>query len=451
MSILIPAIYTLSIVSGNPSNNLDGLFCHSILEYPKGGRLSVGPWKWRDVVLPNGGAFKRCVGEKGIDGSSAIHLLDPKEIESLKRLHQNLLQIAGPVPIAFDWPLCIQISKSGQHIEGICFIIQEGFDPPLMEAGGAKGIVDLSPLNDLAFLRHLELYALSISQIDWKGISSVFTNLEYFGTPYDFSEKDMPTIPSMDNLVFFNISGTRSKWSGHYGSIGFPKVRIIGMRQVNFDAVNFQKLINCPNLNTLLLSDSSLNDNDFIKVSVFSRIECLAIDGTSITDASIGILEQMKNLHRVSVFNSNISESGIQKLKSSSHDLYVDSVPPKKLQDFIVERRIIGALMADTTSVEWLIDEYSYKFNKNYNPIESFAWYYVFDQMKRLNPTTGSQNVTRKLKMDQLIKQMSDSQVTEARIRANAYLFIQSHGSLDYEIPRDSNFPIYQYIINPLK
>jgi hypothetical protein len=71
LSILIPAIYPLSIVSGIPNSNVDELFCQSILEYPKGERLSVGPRYWREVVLPTGGVFR------GNRGQSPIIFLIP--------------------------------------------------------------------------------------------------------------------------------------------------------------------------------------------------------------------------------------------------------------------------------------------------------------------------------------------------------------------------------------
>jgi hypothetical protein len=98
------------------------------------------------------------------------------------------------------------------------------------------------------------------------------------------------------------------------------------------------------NLSELRIANTGITDAGFMELSTLQKLETLSISHTSIGDSSVDILLSMPALRYLHAQESDISASGMQRLKAANRRLYVF------MSDWSVDKsrkKIVGAVIND--------------------------------------------------------------------------------------------------------
>jgi hypothetical protein len=440
------------------------IFCHGELEYEY-------HLDWREFVLPEMGLYE---GFLYCDPNE-ISTLPKEEIETLKYL------VKPAQSPAYGFPLWLSLSaeKSNQgvrHVSALCVIFQDGLDPPVITtypslAGEAdKDFFD--NLAKLSWLRHLELYGYVI---DEKKFSEIYKlpKLEYLGLPINCSDGYLKYITPLSELKFVNLSRTEIRGENLDVLGELPQLRILDLRRNMLDAGAIAKLKHCRSLETLLLSETNLRDDDLNDLTVLNTLKYITLHRTSITDHGLEFLTQIKNLKYVSLFDTSTTESGIKGLKQSHPGLTIDLERPQHLDTFLIDRLYILAYCGDLDAQIDLVERYRRgrdaferystggKYEKYvskwateqetqgsvvaYDPIEFLTLNLILLARKdektwrRIDQDDINQDIKK------IESKLNPLQIAEARRRARCYFYMYKKSNFKFEIEKKEGLPLYQY------
>ncbi len=472
---LIICFFCSTCVSGKMEIFCDGELVNDIYDYAQRA-------DWREFVLPEGGVY-----EMYVPSSRALKEahLPASEIEALGYIWGSVFP-----PPDCDPSLFVQISKPKKpdgrtHIEAICITFQELLKPPVIQAPYPlteeqnSGLItnesiersdpdivriryyidaelvrdqDVFFKNQAKFpqLRHLELYSFTIND---KNISNIFalTNLEYFGLPYNCSDEHLKAIGCMKKLKYLNASGTRIKGTGLKYISELPDLQTLDIRRNQLVTGALSGLKGHKSLETLLLSDSSIKNEDLKDIADSNTLKYITLHNTGITDDGLLILSRIKNLKYASLYDTPTTKQGLDDLKSRCPGLIIDNERPRTLSKFLFARRLLHAYTGDKE--DQLQQGWNYYNELGFSPIdlvEALKWFIVFaendneihwlsEKWKKLN----NDGVRKGIK--ELEKQLDQKQIHEARRRAQTILYLQKITKYEVKIERKEGLSLYQY------
>jgi len=231
-------------------------------------------------------------------GTERLKMLPPHEPQVLAVLERSL-QLSptymSPFLVQLSWG---DIQESHMHIEGLCILLQETLMPPLIDP--KLSIVDRKKLNirmlsSLASLKSLELYGCNIPLDTFKDIACL-SQLTYIGLPYNSTDEYLKYIGGLKELRFVNLSGTCVNGKGLKYLAGTNQLTVLDLRRTRLERGVLDVLETCGLLETLLLSESTVTDDDLKSISKLRRLHYVTLHKTEVTDTGLQYLEELKSL-----------------------------------------------------------------------------------------------------------------------------------------------------------
>ncbi len=167
-------------------------------------------------------------------------------------------------------------------------------------------------ISDFVDLKYLDLYFASMTRENFAELSGL-SNLTYLGLPYTSNDDYLSVVANFKNLRYLNASWTKITGSGWCDIADMSELQILDLRGNYFRDYNIAEL-NPLHLKKLLLSYTNITDRDLY----FYRepdLEYLELHSTAISDKGLSFLAYMKNLKYLTVFNTQVTLTGIEALR----------------------------------------------------------------------------------------------------------------------------------------
>ena len=427
------------------SGELEYEYMYSAFEY-----LNENIKYLREFVLPQGGLYEKHF----FFHSNTCNYLHQSEKDALKVIVQKIDKVHGP---PFIYPLFIQLSNASnpsavRHIEAICIVKQLFEELPYIDCRHKCNFkITIEDLTKFKHLDHLELYSYSVSNEHMK-ISEIrlLPQLEYLGMPHDTSDEHLKCLVGLKKLEFLNCSRTKIKTNIGLNNLAkLPKIKSLDLRFTQFNRGALAGLSACQSLETLLLSHSSVTDDDLIDLIKLKNLKTVTLHHTLITEKGLKILKHLKSLQYMSLYNTPDYESGNQDITRWLPNVHVNTTPPKPLIEFLEERKYVRAFIGDEWNQFLLAASYEDNEKTIKDLIESLKWYKIISKQKdkihniRSGYKTNYEIVNTSIR--ELKKKLNEDQIAEAQRRADVYLFLYDRCNFDFTISRDYGLPIYQY------
>ncbi|HML75902.1 MAG TPA: hypothetical protein PKB02_15535 [Anaerohalosphaeraceae bacterium] len=426
----------------------------------------------REVVIPKGGDFYEFAPFAVESYKDACAKFFPEEIEFLIKSGRNLRVSPG-----HQIPLMVQLSqiKNNQgfrHIEGLCILLQDGPDELFLSFESNLSldeIFDLGTVQQLAGLKHLEIYGCSLKNINIQNLSKL-KSLEYIGLPIDSNDATVDLLLSLNRLQFINASGTRIT-GAHFEELAkLPNLEILDLRYTRLAENAISKLKNAKNLKTLLLTGAEVTDKHLEGIEQLKGLQNLALTKTKVTDSALKRIEQLPNLRYVTLGQTQVTSPNLQILQSSNPNLTISLNPVITWEEYQVKNLYRQAVLYGDADAQMsifrryydmfyllekkLYSEEQYKkmlsrpdpLQKSYDPIELLKWSYIIlhprksvQEVEQLKTYIPSANEAKEV----LEKRLYVGEIAEARRRAELTLSLIN----DYKLTHTSKYeylPIYQ-------
>ena len=338
------------------------------------------------------------------------------------------------------------------HVEALCFNLSEFPDTNLyLDCGTAfsdkvtRFLIE--NLSNFTQLKHLELFSLGIENDAFVEITK-FSHLEYFGLPCDTQDKHLEHLKHSTNLKSINASGTKIKGPGLIHLADLPDLHTLDLRYTVLEKNAFINLIHCKSIVTLLLSGSNITDADLEILTPMKSLKYLTLHNTALTDKCLQTLQGMENLEYVSLYDTQITESALRQLQQNRPDLKIVNARPQDYSQFWnIRSRACG--YSGNTLVQYNLAHYYFRGLGPKDLIESLKWYIICSaKIDDLADNLEMHKNYEKRISDAIVKlkeEMTESQISEAQLRAKAYEYLQQKVTYDFNIDRQEGLPLYQY------
>lgn len=165
------------------------------------------------------------------------------------------------------------------------------------------------------------LYSLELSNniLDEKDLGKVlkFQNLrrlEVGGT--DFSDNGLRVLAKLPNLEAIAVDHTRTNGSFLVDFASSKKLKLLVLNHNDIDRKYLKELPNFPHLHWLDIGNCHIKDEDTANLTKCTELVALKLDeNNDITDKSLPNLKQLKNLERLWIESTKITNKGLLTLK----------------------------------------------------------------------------------------------------------------------------------------
>jgi hypothetical protein len=188
-----------------------------------------------------------------------------------------------------------------------------------------------SILAKLPALEHLELYDLWVEghHRDFQDVENL-KELIYLGLPADANDRELLALGSLAKLRFLNASGTRVTGSGIAG-LGPGALTMLDLRYSALEGQNLRHFQNLSQLQTLLLSGTTLTNADLRFLLKLSSLEVLTLDDTMVTASGLSHLAGLRNLRWISARGIEVSKAQAAQLSAQLPGVIVEVDAPPRL------------------------------------------------------------------------------------------------------------------------
>jgi len=422
---------------------------------------------FREVVIPKGGDFYEFAPFAVECYKDICAQFFPEEIGFLIKSDRNLSVSPG-----HQIPLMVQLSQTKnnqgfRHIEGLCILLQDGPDELFLSFESYLSLIkifDLGTLQQLAGLKHLEIYGCSLKNINIQNLSKL-KSLEYIGIPYDSNDVTLNLLLSLDRLEFINASGTRIT-GAHFEELDkLPNLKILDLRYTRLAENAISKLKNAENLKTLLLTGAEITDKHLEGIEQLKSLQNLALTKTKITDSALKRIEQLPNLRYVTLGQTQVTSQRLQALQDRNPNLTISLNPVITWEGYKKQNVYRDAVLyGDVDAQVEVFYKYYHRFQEfdkgldseaqkkeelsksdpqeyHSDPIELLKWAYILLDHKKL--PFGSDRSELNETKEVLEKRLHVGEIAEARRRAELALSLIN----DYKLIPKNKFeylPVYQ-------
>lgn len=437
---LIALLYSVLFAIPICLSNEWPIYCHGEVEYdPRLSLTLVDPLAypripWREFVVPEGGLYRvyhSCTDidpcdQEVLDWILSVHCVGVDYGEEFVQLSkQDILTRTARVQA-----ICIAAEQSARCMRAdLPFEFQPAF---------------FQRLAKLPELYHLELYQFAMNSEVFREISKL-AQLQYIGLPHDTSDQHLELIAELDHLEFVNLSACRigGKSLGILGRL--PRLRILDLRRNTLDSGVLVAINSCSALETLLLSDTNIKDEDIEPLTTLENLKYVTLHNTSVTDKGLDYLAQKNGLKYVSLNNTSTTKEGRDRLTRRHPDLTLDVTFRRPLKEFIRERHDVHAWLGDKYSQYWKATHPDDDF------VESLKWCLVLADRKSEKPVNPITDEALNGYIERYKARLNGAQIAEAEARARAYLYLLTRSKFNIQLERKEGLPLYQYAFGLLE
>jgi len=150
----------------------------------------------------------------------------------------------------------------------------------------------------------------------------VMTKLEELALPRWTNDSGLSNVAGLSHLKNLSISITNITDAGMAYLQNLNALETISLHGTKITGEGL-KYLQGKNLSILGLNQTNIGDADMELIGTFTNLKSLALVGTKITDASIPHLKKLKNLQRVDIVGTKISQQGKQDLQATMPGLKI--------------------------------------------------------------------------------------------------------------------------------
>ena len=138
----------------------------------------------------------------------------------------------------------------------------------------------------------------------------------------EFEENELSFLPELVHLEKIDISRTAVSDTGMRFIGKIPKLKSLQARAMNFSAESFRLLQNGKNIENCTVSGSKSVDDTILAVLVetMPNLKVFSCTSTSITDAGLKPLMQLKSMRKLTATKQNWSEPAVKQLREALPD-----------------------------------------------------------------------------------------------------------------------------------
>jgi hypothetical protein len=138
----------------------------------------------------------------------------------------------------------------------------------------------------------------------------------------EFDENELSFLPELVHLEKIDISRTAVSDTGMRFIGKIPKLKSLQARAMNFSAESFRLLQNGKNIENCTVSGSKSVDDTILAVLVetMPNLKVFSCTSTSITDAGLKPLMQLKSMRKLTATKQNWSEPAVKQLREALPD-----------------------------------------------------------------------------------------------------------------------------------
>lgn len=145
------------------------------------------------------------------------------------------------------------------------------------------------------------------------------------GLVQEFQAKQISLVEQEENRLSANFLHVKNDFVGIFREFQKLAPWVVQLKLANQKSVDFSLFKNFSRLEDVDVSKTNLDDGDLVYLRELKQLKRLNLVGTQVSDAGIGNLMAMKNLKKVYVWQSSLSSQALEKWKQVNPELLIET------------------------------------------------------------------------------------------------------------------------------